>query len=646
MNPKPMALSANANRNIQSPTPSTQVEAEIPRWEGQALAATRIALLDRRVLDCQAGMKPALVFVSVGDAVSTWFMASDLQRFLAVHHKMSFAVYDLTGLRRRLRETGAGEAVAGLDAAVAGQRVTDLLILHGLHKISRGEDAQSEAPSLTRLLALHAGGDDSGRQTGAHPSGSGQALFSLSSTSRRHLLAAMHGEGVRLLRVVATLGQGLTAEATDLLPGALACHGPGTHDLQARAACVLADMTDRGVAFCRQRHTALKLKAWANLARSVQALADAYPDLLRSPAVPDARNEVEHILWVSRAAHHIGSQLCDAGMGDAGFHIQDIRGRILREAATVSHCAGLCLHVRDALQAYNLVEPGVLVTRGRIYPTYYPMAATGRVSTREPNVQGFSRESGIRECLTAGEDQLLLSFDYGGMELGPLAAECERLGWGTQMADALRQGLDLHVVVASHVQGVPYEEFRAWRESNPQAYHEGRQCAKALNFGLAAGMGSQRLAETIGEATGWRLTPEEAADIIDGHRGLFPDLAAFVDAHRDATDQAGAGGMLIALPTGRTRRCRDYRTALNTRSQGLGADVALTALCRLVDAGFTPVIFVHDEIVLEVARDEVATVAEAAAGIMRQAMADVLQTSIPCVVKAVAGPSWGSLSQL
>ncbi len=108
-----------------------------------------------------------------------------------------------------------------------------------------------------------------------------------------------------------------------------------------------------------------------------------------------------------------------------------------------------------------------------------------------------------------------------------------------------------------------------------------------------------------------------------------PVLAAFFQS-----------GSVISL-TGRIRAGCNYTQARNTPFQGLAADGAKQALWALSHAGFKPIAFVHDEVLIELLDGpDIKERAEAANIIIQEAMNGVLNHKIKVKTEYSIGPVW------
>jgi hypothetical protein len=96
---------------------------------------------------------------------------------------------------------------------------------------------------------------------------------------------------------------------------------------------------------------------------------------------------------------------------------------------------------------------------------------------------------------------------------------------------------------------------------------------------------------------------------------------------------------LAVTPTGRVRAGVGYTDGRNTPFQGLAADGAKRALWRLIAAGYRVVVFVHDEVVVELPAATAAQEAPRVLQMLCQAMEEVLG-GVPAEVEGGLAPTW------
>ncbi|HYP21827.1 MAG TPA: DNA polymerase, partial [Chloroflexia bacterium] len=153
---------------------------------------------------------------------------------------------------------------------------------------------------------------------------------------------------------------------------------------------------------------------------------------------------------------------------------------------------------------------------GRIHPDFNQHGAdTGRFSCTRPNVQQIPATSDFRKCFVASEGYKLITCDYSQAELRILA----ELSGDPGFVGAFQSGDDLHSLTASQMFGVPLAQVQKSQ----------RSAAKAINFGLAYGMGPGGLAPRLG------VTLDEAKDLISRYFKAYPGVQQWLEkAGRDA----------------------------------------------------------------------------------------------------------------
>src|SRR5690606_32291197 len=271
---------------------------------------------------------------------------------------------------------------------------------------------------------------------------------------------------------------------------------------------------------------------------------------------------------------------------------------------------------------------------GRVH-THYSQAAviTGRLASSEPNLQNIPvrTEAGrrVREAFIA-EQGVLVSADYSQIELRIMAHVSD----DANLQQAFAAGEDIHRATASEIFGVPLAEVGA----------EQRRAAKAINFGLIYGMGVFGLASNLG------ITRDAAQAYIDRYFARYPGVAQYMEHTRQLARQQGyvetVFGRRLQLPAIRAasgpRRQGAERAAINAPMQGTAADLIKMAMVAVQDwlaaerMASRMIMQVHDELVLEVPDDELATVRAH----LPELMCGVAQLRVPLVAEVGAGPNW------
>jgi len=271
-----------------------------------------------------------------------------------------------------------------------------------------------------------------------------------------------------------------------------------------------------------------------------------------------------------------------------------------------------------------------ILEKGTMFPIncrYNVLVETGRTSAASPNVQNPPRKpSTVREAFIPRPGYVFAFADYSSLELCTLAQVClDKFGY-SEMADALRAGQDLHLALAADMLGISYDEaLRRSKDGDAEVKHY-RQQAKPANFGFPGGMGDEAFKE-YSEGYGIILTSAEAKELKASwfrKWGVMRKYFAWI------TGLAESGNPVEQVRSGRLRGGATFCAYANGMFQGLAADGAKRALwmvarecylenpwekipdpvggvCHLGRSalfGCRPVLFIHDEIGMEVPFDE------------------------------------------
>jgi len=168
---------------------------------------------------------------------------------------------------------------------------------------------------------------------------------------------------------------------------------------------------------------------------------------------------------------------------------------------------------------------------GKVRTTFnLQVTATGRLSSKEPNVQNQPSANGvgnIRKAFIAAPGRLLAEIDYSGAELRWLAflSKCPIL------SEVFMQGRNLHHETATALFGEHYSKKQKMR-------------AKAVNFGIPYGITAPSIADEH------NITVDEAQEMIDGWNRKYYGAASYLQWCADQVVQ----GNYLETPFGRRRR--------------------------------------------------------------------------------------------
>jgi DNA polymerase-1 len=272
--------------------------------------------------------------------------------------------------------------------------------------------------------------------------------------------------------------------------------------------------------------------------------------------------------------------------------------------------------------------------------TAYALASTstGRLSSSEPNLQNIPIRTAegrkIRTAFIPQPGNKLVSADYSQIELRVLAHVADI----PQLKQAFADGIDIHAMTASEMFGVPVEAMPS----------EVRRRAKAINFGIIYGISAFGLANQLA------IPREEASDYIKRYFERFPGIKDYMDAMKAFCRERGyvetIFGRRAHYPEIRASkpqiRAFNERAAINAPIQGSAADIIRRAMIRmdstLEQAGLSArmLLQVHDELIFEVAEEEVEATLPVVKSVMENAAMPAVSMSVPLHVDARAADNW------
>jgi DNA polymerase I len=279
---------------------------------------------------------------------------------------------------------------------------------------------------------------------------------------------------------------------------------------------------------------------------------------------------------------------------------------------------------------------------GRVHTSFNQAGSvTGRFSSSSPNLQNIpiKTEVGreIRRAFIAEKGCLLLGADYSQVELRVLA----HISQDPDMLAAFARGEDIHAATAAAIYGVPLEQVTPAQ----------RRVAKMTNFAISYGVTGYGLADRTG------LAPDEAQAFIGSYFEAYPKIKEYIDHTRQRAREQGYVETLLGRrryfpelsTTSRVHqnvREGAYRMAINAPIQGTAADILKVAMyrlwCQLKERGLRSrmILQVHDELVLEVPREELDEVAALVVATMEGAF----ELDAPLKVDVQVGENWLEMS--
>lgn len=398
-----------------------------------------------------------------------------------------------------------------------------------------------------------------------------------------------------------------------------------TNDLEQRACLAFADIEYEGIG--------LDKEAWLQLASdSAQkidgALGKLTAQLMGDDTFEDLRPDTSQLDMFMSAAESVEKNARDGFNWSSPHQVLPVLQRVI---PTLESCDGKLLEAKfrgkhplvDAYLDYKAVSKlattygaqwieKFLHADGKAHTNFNQVLNTGRVSSSGPNMQQLPANNAYRNCFVAPEGWSFVSTDYSSQELAIIATASGDPVW----LDALEQGQDLHSVCAALVFGQQWEdaaepacEFaKSKQKCNCPEHKRLRNGVKAINFGLAYGMGAGKLADTLDSSK------EYAKELIEDYFRAFPSIKKFLDGNGKLGIRKGF--ITTFGPFSRKRFFGNWtrtgmdkadmgaieRRSKNTPIQGCGADMTKLALVYLreVFEGHEDevrlVLTVHDEI--------------------------------------------------
>ncbi|MEP6686898.1 MAG: DNA polymerase I, partial [Gemmatimonadales bacterium] len=313
---------------------------------------------------------------------------------------------------------------------------------------------------------------------------------------------------------------------------------------------------------------------------------------------------------------------------------------VLEQLAAMGHeLPRLILDYRE-LQKLKSTYVDTLPTRvnrhtGRIHTNFNQTgAASGRLSSVEPNLQNIPirspRGEAIRRGFVPRAGWQFLVADYSQIELRLMA----HLSGDPGFIEAFHQGGDIHRQTAALIFNVPLAEVTS----------DMRARAKTINFATIYGQGPFALSRQLG------ISQEDAKTFIARYFERFAGVRQFLDRMVQLAREQGYVATIFKrrryVPEVKDRnfnmRAYGERAAQNSPLQGSAADLIKLAMIRIHAAiaerqlRGRMLLQVHDELVFEVAPDEL----EAMQPLVRGHMENVVELRVPLVVDIGIGPNW------
>ena len=276
-------------------------------------------------------------------------------------------------------------------------------------------------------------------------------------------------------------------------------------------------------------------------------------------------------------------------------------------------------------------------TSNRVHSSFnQTMTATGRLSSSSPNFQNIPirTEDGkdVRKAIRAqSSDYQIFSADYSQVELRVMA----HLSQDEALIQALNNGEDIHTFTAKNIFNIHKDE---------DVLPEMRRTAKIVNFGIMYGAGPFRLSQELDVPFG------EAKKIKDAYFSKYKGIEDYIAKSKLLIKSEKSVQTLLGRKRAvwdsdsqnKIRRDAAERMAINMPIQGTAAEMIKIAMIKiykdLKDNNLKSklILQVHDELLLEVHKDEVDYISEMVIKNMKKA----IELDVPIEIDCGFGPSW------
>ncbi|XP_072210786.1 DNA polymerase theta [Excalfactoria chinensis] len=306
--------------------------------------------------------------------------------------------------------------------------------------------------------------------------------------------------------------------------------------------------------------------------------------------------------------------------------------------------------------------------RGRKHSSVLPNSVNTWAEDRAEG-RGIPFSVSMRHAFVPFPGGFILAADYCQLELRILA----HLSRDCRLIEAFSKGTDVFKSIAAE-----------WKMIDSEAVGDStRQQAKQICYGIIYGIGAKSLGEQMG------IDDSEAANYIESFKSRYTGIQKFLketvrNCRRDGFVQTILGRRRYLPAIGDSNpysKAHAERQAVNTTVQGSAADIVKTATVNIqrrlealssvtkshghlensfqrdktgrlsrkrnremlhpIRGGFF-ILQLHDELLYEVAEDDVIQVAQ----IVKHEMENAVKLSVKLNVKVRIGPSWGDLQDL
>jgi len=305
----------------------------------------------------------------------------------------------------------------------------------------------------------------------------------------------------------------------------------------------------------------------------------------------------------------------------------------------------------------------------------YDILETGRYASSGEPIQQFPRDGGFRECFRPRPGWVYIDSDYETAELCSMSQTCIDLFGYSKMGEAIREGKDLHILTASQILDIGYDDAIRRKKAEDVLVSDARQMSKAFNFGKLGGLGPVKMVlyalnnygvyfcgkgRSPGPAHNARMHHKRDRDsgewvstgvceacvqtfmALDAKwLDLYPEMKSYFKHVNNQLGGWGSTTTRVQPRSGRVRGGVGYTDYCNAGAQEPTADGATLAAYNVVKEcyavptswlyGCRPVVFAHDQLLVEAPVDQAPWAAKRLEEVMIESM-QVFTPDVPARV--------------
>ncbi len=284
-----------------------------------------------------------------------------------------------------------------------------------------------------------------------------------------------------------------------------------------------------------------------------------------------------------------------------GYAKKTEKGNIKTDAKAIENCNHPDLKL---LLEFSRIEKGVstflskVINAPIVHANFHAVGGTSnRTSCSGPNLQQIPRAPGFRECFVPRAGHLFLACDFDSQEMRTLGQAALDLCGHSKLARMYQRDRMFD----------PHNDFAKKLFHTNTPTKEQRQQTKVANFGFPGGLKARSF---VAYAQNWGVetTEQEGQRLLDMWFEQWPEMTDYFRIVGNIAGSAGYGTQTIKQ-SGFRRQGVGYNDCANGFFQTLAAHASKQALWEVTKKcfcdrtsklyGSRPVLFIHDEIILE-----------------------------------------------